>query len=370
MKNDMKRKSLMLAAAILIVLAAASLFLFFLQGKHNEGGATVNYVSAVLDTPFQMKYGKSALINDGSTEIKIKFLNVTGDSRCPKGVQCVWAGQVTLLVGIAMNEHDIGNFSIPVMGYGYAGFDSYALTLSEVRPPYPATIQEYSATFRLSKTVSVSAVYLAEGQREGPLLVQKIYPDRVEGLNFIEYPLADRNGTPITLYAGQSARNGCTITLTLLGIEGGRAKFSEKIETNKPCPSCLSENTLIDTPNGLVRITDFREGMGVWTEDSSGARILATILKTSKIAVPPTHQMVRLVLADGRELFASPGHPLADGRILGEIKAGDIVDGSAVMSAEPVPYGKEYTYDILPSGDTGAYWAGGILVGSTLAAGK
>lgn len=220
------------------------------------------------------------------------------------------------------------------------------------------------------QNIGGTTVYLSEGQREGPLLVQKIYQDRVEGLNFIEYPLARGNGTPTTLQIGQSASNGCTITLTLLGIENSKAKFLEKVETNKPCPICLSGDTMISMPDGLVRITDLREGMSVWTADKSGARTLAIILKTSKTAVPQNHMMVHLVLADGREFFASPGHPLADGRILGGIKAGDIVDGSAVVSADSVPYGKEYTYDILPSGGTGAYWANGILVGSTLAAGR
>lgn len=221
-----------------------------------------------------------------------------------------------------------------------------------------------------NQNISGTTVYLSEGEREGPLLVQKIYPDRVDGLAYIEYPLARSNGTSVTLYVGQSASNGCTITLTLLGIESGRAKFSEKVEANKPCPICLSGDTMIDTLNVSVRITDLREGMEVWTADGSGTRMLATILKTSKTAVPQNHMMIHLILADGRELYASPGHPLADGRILGNIKPGDIVDGSAAVSADMIPYGKAYTYDILPSGDTGAYWANGILVGSTLAAEK
>lgn len=36
------------------------------------------------------------------------------------------------------------------------------------------------------------------------------------------------------------------------------------------------------------------------------------------------------------------------------------------MVTELVSYSNGYTYDVLPSGDTGLYWANGILIGSTL----
>ena len=106
--------------------------------------------------------------------------------------------------------------------------------------------------------------------------------------------------------------------------------------------------------------------MLVVTSDRLGYRQPAIILKIGKARVPPTHKMVHLVLDDGRELFASQGHPTADGRIFGDVKSGDVIGNSYVKSIELVPYGDGYTYDILPSGDTGFYWANKILVGSTL----
>jgi hypothetical protein len=209
-------------------------------------------------------------------------------------------------------------------------------------------------------------VYLSEGQRDGPFLVEKIYPDHVDGLVFREYPIAVGNGAPMTLYIGESASNGCTIALTLIRIENGLAVFSEKVESNKPCPICLSGDTYIGTPSGQVPVKDLREGMDVWTTDASGSRAIATILRTGKTAVPKDHEMVHLVLDGGREVFASPGHPLADGRLLGNILPGDMVDGARVASADRVPYNGGYTYDILPSGDTGTYFANGILLKSTI----
>jgi len=44
-------------------------------------------------------------------------------------------------------------------------------------------------------------------------------------------------------------------------------------------------------------------------------------------------------------------------------------DGVRVVAASVVPYAHDATYDILPDSDTGTYFAGGILIGSTLARG-
>ncbi len=211
-----------------------------------------------------------------------------------------------------------------------------------------------------------ATLYLAEGEREGPLLVQKIYSDHIEGLNFIEYPLATEKGAPITLHVGQSASNGCNIFLTLVSINHSRARFLKKVEPNRPCPICLSENTYIDTPSGGVLVKDLKEGASIWTSDSSGHRRIAVVMITGRVKVPEGYRMVHFVLSDGRELSASPGHKLADGRTLGSILPGDIVDGAQVIIAESIPYKGDYTYDILPSGDTGTYWANGILVRSTI----
>ncbi len=72
------------------------------------------------------------------------------------------------------------------------------------------------------------------------------------------------------------------------------------------------------------------------------------------------------MLDDGRQIYVSPNHPLADGRPIGRIEVGDIVDGARVIMTELVPYQGNYTYDILPSGDTRTYWANGILLKSSI----
>ncbi len=130
---------------------------------------------------------------------------------------------------------------------------------------------------------------------------------------------------------------------------------------------CLSEDTMIDTPDGWIAVKDIQQGMIVWTIDNAGLRQSAIVQKTSSVYVRSDHEMVHLQLNDGREVFASPGHPMADGRVIGNLIVGDAVDDAHVISVEIIPYDAAKTYDILPSDDTGIYWANGIPMGSTIA---
>ncbi len=72
------------------------------------------------------------------------------------------------------------------------------------------------------------------------------------------------------------------------------------------------------------------------------------------------------MLDDGRRLWVSPGHDLPDGRTAGELAAGDSLDGARVVSTELAAYAGGATFDLLPAGESGFYWANGILLASTL----
>src|SRR6266851_3459609 len=93
-------------------------------------------------------------------------------------------------------------------------------------------------------------------------------------------------------------------------VDGVVTITSRKSSGMPPCPICLAAGTLIATPSGAVRVTDLTPGMLVWT---------------------------------------------------------DALDGSTVTLWELVPYAGARTYDLLPAGPTGTYWANGILLSSTLA---
>jgi hypothetical protein len=149
-------------------------------------------------------------------------------------------------------------------------------------------------------------------------------------------------------------------------IDGVVTVTSTTLSGPPPCPICLAASTLISSPGGDVRVTDLEPGMTVWTASPDGNRVAVKVLEVGSTQVPATHLMVSLRLADGRALLASPGHRTADGRQLGDLAIGEKLDGSTITTWELVPYGGDRTYDLLPAGPTGTYWANGILLSTTL----
>jgi len=135
---------------------------------------------------------------------------------------------------------------------------------------------------------------------------------------------------------------------------------------HNPCPICLSSSTMISTPNGNINVKSIKPGMIVWTMNAEYQKVAAPVIKTTSTVVPSTHKMIHLVLKDGRELFVSPGHISITGQPAGELRVGEAYDHSIITGNELVPYNDTRTYDLLPAGDTGFYWANDILVGSTL----
>jgi len=165
------------------------------------------------------------------------------------------------------------------------------------------------------------------------------------------------------------SNNGTAAYLLVTGnvrVDGVVTVSSRTPSGRPPCPICLAAATLISTPNGDVRVTAIKPGMLVWTATANGSRIAEPVLEVGSTQVPAGHEMVHLVLVDGRELLASPGHPTADGRPLGSLAAGEPLDGSTIARWELVPYSGDRTYDLLPAGETGTYWANAILLSSTL----
>ena len=148
----------------------------------------------------------------------------------------------------------------------------------------------------------------------------------------------------------------------------GTVTVENRTQGQRPnCPICLAASTKIATPGGPVRVTDIQVGSVVWTQDRAGRRVAAPVVALGSLEAPAGHRMVHLVLADGRELFVSPGHRTADGRQVGTLSVGDALDGSTIASLELVPYASLRTYDLRPAGATGFYWADGILLASTIA---
>jgi hypothetical protein len=166
------------------------------------------------------------------------------------------------------------------------------------------------------------------------------------------------------IQTGMEGQQGTVITATIDG--NGSIDVLQREDGFPSCPICLAAGTLIDTPRGTVSVETLQVGDQVWTANEAGERVIAVILQVGSVRVPVSYQVIHITLEDGREVWASAGHPTADGRIFADLKMNDVLGDAQIVSVEQVQYNETYTFDILPSGTTGFYWANGIIVGSTL----
>jgi len=112
-----------------------------------------------LDKQFDLKAGQTIIVK--SENITVNLLEVTGDSRCPSDVVCIWAGQVSLIVNATKNGENLGDvtltlgFSNPDLSVKNVG--GYYIKVIAVNP-YPVSTHkieqsEYIATLVVSKNI-------------------------------------------------------------------------------------------------------------------------------------------------------------------------------------------------------------------------
>lgn len=127
---------------------------------------------------------------------------------------------------------------------------------------------------------------------------------------------------------------------------------------------CASPDTPIATPSGERRLADLRVGDLVYSVDGAQIRPVP-IVRVNRVPVS-NHRVLRITFAGGAAIEMSAGHPTADGRPLAALRPGDDLEGATVVGIENIPYVHAHTYDILPASESGAYFASGVLIGSTL----
>lgn len=132
------------------------------------------------------------------------------------------------------------------------------------------------------------------------------------------------------------------------------------------CPKCLPFDAPIDTPAGVRLVSELQIGDAIWSQDSAGRRIASVVARKGSARITSPHSFFTLVLEDGRRLRASGKHPLADGSLVALATVGTVVDGSPISSIIVETTDDGRTFDVRPATLQGTYWAGGVLVGSTL----
>ncbi len=132
------------------------------------------------------------------------------------------------------------------------------------------------------------------------------------------------------------------------------------------CPMCVcaDPDTAVATPDGERRIADIAVGDLVYSIE--GESIVVVPVRRVQRTPVGDHQVVRIDLETGRTLEISARHPTAEGGSIGELRAGQLLDGVTVTAVETIAYEHEFTYDILPGSESGVYFASGVAIGSTL----
>jgi hypothetical protein len=152
----------------LLIFTILALFAIFGAGSASAQYAEISdsslvphpptYVAAPILEQFELKLNQDVTIT--SDNITVKFSNVTGDSRCPSDVTCIWQGEINIQVDVKKENTAFesvilgGNDEIPIFG-------KYFIRLLKVEP-YPQSTHNIQ-----------SDEYVAT------LLITKINPDRV-----------------------------------------------------------------------------------------------------------------------------------------------------------------------------------------------
>ena len=90
------------------------------------------------------------------SKLKVKFVAVTEDSRCPDGVQCIWAGNAKIKVEIIGRHGDTKTFEFnTTMGPKGDSFAGWAINLDSLTPMPKAgqatDPKSYTAKFTITR---------------------------------------------------------------------------------------------------------------------------------------------------------------------------------------------------------------------------
>jgi hypothetical protein len=125
-----------------------------------NGSSSQRLVRATIDIPFQLKVNQAAFID--SLNLRIGFVAVREDSRCPSDVVCIWEGQATINVDVQKANSAPSSFNLTYQGgrsnLSVRDFHDFSMRLLEIAP-YPKSTErigtgDYLATLVVTLPVA------------------------------------------------------------------------------------------------------------------------------------------------------------------------------------------------------------------------
>jgi hypothetical protein len=109
-----------------------------------------------LKEPFTLQQGATACLKD--SDFSIHFHSVSGDSRCPVGVTCIWAGRADVVLTLKLGEKEqavtLASGDMSQGGTGQTTFEGYTVKLENVEPPKKEGENIEQKDYRAKLTVS------------------------------------------------------------------------------------------------------------------------------------------------------------------------------------------------------------------------
>ena len=108
---------------------------------------------AALDQPFTLRVGGRATVT--GADVTVRFESVASDSRCPTGVQCVWAGNAVVRAVLSQGSKAFGaelNTTLEPRSVPYLDY-TVALVSLTPQPAQGSAIDpsQYEATFLVTR---------------------------------------------------------------------------------------------------------------------------------------------------------------------------------------------------------------------------
>jgi hypothetical protein len=97
--------------------------------------------------------GKSEFI--ANTRVEVRFVDVVEDSRCPEGVECIWAGNARIRIEISRDSESKVQYELETNGPNTAAvFDGLRISLKTLAPYPKADKAICTADYKATLTIT------------------------------------------------------------------------------------------------------------------------------------------------------------------------------------------------------------------------